>query len=291
VLNATRQDRSPWLLGLLLAVDGLHFVFATLIHAHVAPHVSAATVMCVAAAVLGVFGLITRRIDLSVFRRHWPMFLAVGALVGLSTQLNYIAVGFVNPGAASLLAQLSTVYAIGLGVGWLGERLSRWQLLGGALAIAGALIIGLQPGAEFRLGALMIVVGQFAYALHAALVKRHGGGIDLFNFMFFRVCATAFALVILATGWTAVSGVQPWFDSSALWIVPLIALVDICLSRGLYYAVLRRVPVSLMAITLTLSPVVATLWAFVLLQRVPTLQQVLGGAVVLGGIAIVRLRG
>jgi drug/metabolite transporter (DMT)-like permease len=76
---------------------------------------------------------------------------------------------------------------------WLRERFTLFEWAGVLTAIAGTFVITFQPGDFLWLGVLMVVVSTFMYALHAALVKRHGGGISLTDFFLFRLaCTTAF---------------------------------------------------------------------------------------------------
>jgi drug/metabolite transporter (DMT)-like permease len=70
-------------------------------------------------------------------------------------------------------------------------------------------------------------------------------------------------------------------------IVVITALVDIIISRVLYYVALRRLDMNVFTILLTLSPVVTILWSLLLFNTVPGLQQFAGGAAVLAGVMVV----
>jgi drug/metabolite transporter (DMT)-like permease len=284
------------LLPLLLALESLHFVFARLAHDVLDPRISILYAMAIATTAVGVYGAITRTLSFAVGWAHRWLFVSIGALIALSTQINYIVIDYVDPGAASLLSQAATFYAIALGVLWLKERFTRWQAIGSLVAVVGAIIVALQPGDFFRIGSLMLLAGAFAYQLHAALVKRHGGGIDMVNFFFFRLlCVTLFLLAgtlfqaMFAPGAFA-PGMSLIPDWRGLLIVMLIGLVDVVFSRTLYYRVLRAINVSLFAVVMTLSPVLTTLWTFLLFGVRPGLQQLIGGAVVLIGVLILALK-
>ncbi len=290
------SDRGAALLPLLLALESLHFVFARLAHDVLDPRISILYAMAIATAAVGVYGVVMRKLSFAVGKAHWRLFVCIGALIALSTQINYIVIDDVDPGAASLLAQAATIYAIALGVWWLKERFTRWQAIGSLMAVAGAVIVALQPGDYIRFGSLLLLAGAFAYQLHAALAKRYGGGIDMVNFFFFRLlCVTLFLFAgtllqaVFAPGAFApgMSLLPGW---SGLGIVLLIGLVDVVWSRTLYYRVLRAINVSLFAVVMTLSPVLTTLWTYVLFGVRPGAQQIIGGVVVLAGVLMLTLR-
>jgi drug/metabolite transporter (DMT)-like permease len=274
--------------GILLLVDSLHFVFARLLHPYLPGETSAMYVLGFAALEVALFLAIRRQIQIQLFRQHLRFFLAIGSLVAAATAFNYIAIGFIDPGTASLLAQMSTVFALGFGLFWLRERLGPIELLGAAVAIAGVFIISFQPTEGlFRLGSLLVLAGTFMYALHAAVVKRYGGEMDFNNFFLFRVATTA-AFLLLFT--TARGQLQLPPEPAAWFILILTATVDVVISRVLYYLALRRLNLSYFTVLLTLSPVITILWSLALFQERPGLQGLLGGAAVILGVLIVSAR-
>jgi drug/metabolite transporter (DMT)-like permease len=66
--------------------------------------------------------------------------------------------------------------------------------------------------------------------------------------------------------------------------------VSLVISRILFYIVLRRMTMSIHSIVLALSPVAAILWAFLLFDTLPTLQQLIGGVGVIFGVLMVTMR-
>jgi drug/metabolite transporter (DMT)-like permease len=150
------------------------------------------------------------------------------------------------------------------------------------LALSGVFIITFQPGDYLRLGSLMIVGSTFMYALHAALVKRYGGDMDFLSFFFFRLLFTTAFLLLFAVGGRALT----WPTPTAWLILLLAGTLDVTVSRGLYYAALRRLPITLFAIIMTLSPVIAIGWSLLLFDTFPSPIQLLGGLTVLCGVLL-----
>ena len=273
------------LITALTFVDSLHFVFARLLLPYISPGVSAMYVLAFATLEVGVFGVLSGRINITTMRRNLVFFLIIGFLVAASTNINYEAVAFIDPGTASLLSQTSIIFGLALGLWWLRDKLTRKQLLGALIAIVGVLIITFQPGDYLRLGSFMVLVSAFLYALHAAITKRYGSDIEFVDFFFFRLlCTTAF-LFIFALGRQQLA-LPSW---KAVLLLLLVGTVDVVISRTLYYVTLRRMDMSVHAIILTLSPVATVLWSLLLFSTFPTWGQMIGGAAVLLGVLIVTL--
>ena len=265
----------------LLLVDSLYYIFARVLLPLLPPAAGALYMLALGAVEIAV--LMRGRIDWRVLRRHGWLFLAVGALVGVNTNLGFVAMRYVDPGTAALLSRTAILFGVGLGVVWLGERLSRIETIGTAIALAGVIVITAQPGDYFRWGALLVVGATLLYAVHSALVKRYGGDIPFGEFMFFRVASVAGVLVPLAVA----QGALVWPTPLAWGWLVLAATVNVVISRSLYYLALRRLDMSFLTIILTLTPVVTWLWSIVLFGGRPTLQEVVGGIATLAGVLVV----
>ena len=227
------------------------------------------------------------RIDAGVLVRHRWFFLTIGLLVGVNTNLGFVAMRYVEPGTASLLSRTSIIFGVALGVLWLGERLTRVQSAGAALAIVGVLIVSFQPGDHLRSGSLIVVIATLLYALHSAVVKRYGSHMPFLEFFFFRLLATTAVLLVLGVA----QGQLVWPGATAWIILVLAATVNVVLSRGLYYLALRRLDMTVLTIALTLSPVVTWLWAMPLFGGRPTTREIVGGLAILGGVIVVSAGG
>ena len=268
---------------ILLLVDSLHFVFARLLKPYLPPVTAALYVLGLATLETAVYMAATKRIDISVFLNNKRFFLVVGFLVALATALSYASVAYVDPGTASLLARTGTLIALGLSLIWLKERLSVGEWIGAGITLLGVFLISFQPGNYFQIGALFVLGSTTAYALHAAVVKKYGGELEFSNFFLFRVASTTGFLLLFMIG--RAEFVLP---SAPAWAILLVtATVDVVISRVLYYLSLRQLEMSYHSLILTLSPVIAVFWSFILFETIPSMQGVLGGTAVIIGILIV----
>lgn len=274
---------APVVMALLLLLDSLHFIFARLMLPYLPGGTSAFFVLAIATVEVTIFMVFTRRVRFRIFRENVPFFLVIGLLVAISTSLTYISVRYIDPGTASLLAQVTTIFALILSMVWLREKLSGPELAGAAIAVIGVLVISFQPGDFLRLGSLLVLTSSLMYASHTAIVKRYGGEMDFANFFLFRVASVTVFLFLF----TSARGQLVW-PSGKAWVVLLLAgTIDVVISRTLYYVALRQLQMSFHTIILTLSPVITVFWSLLLFGLKPTPQSLIGGLAVILGVGIV----
>jgi O-acetylserine/cysteine efflux transporter len=268
----------------LLVIESLHYVFARLLVDLLPP--STAGLYMLAIATVEVALLARGRVRPAIFLRHWRFFGAIGLLVAVNTNIGFLAMRYVDPGTAALLTRTSVICGVGLGLLWLGERLDRVEMAGAVAALAGTVVVSIQPGDHLRLGSLLIILATLLYALHSAVVKRWGSEIPFTEFFFYRVATTTVFLAAL----TAAQHELFWPAASAWPMLVLSATVNVVISRALYYLALRRMDMSLLTIILTLSPVVTVLWSLLLFGSRPSLQELAGGGAILAGVLVVSAR-
>jgi drug/metabolite transporter (DMT)-like permease len=273
------------LIPILLVVDSLHFVFAKLLFPLSPPSVSVLFVLTVATLEVGFFAVITKRLDWREIRQNLWLFIALGLLISACTTINYEAVEFIDPGIASVLAQTGTVWAVLFGLVWLKETLKPGQILGAVLAVAGIFLVNFQAGNYVQIGSLLVLLTSALYALHAALTKKFSQEMDLANFFFARLLFSTASILIYSTFSGSLA-----FPNAAAWPYILLAgTFDVTVSRALYYIALRRLKLTVHTIILTLSPVIAILLSAALFKSKLTLQQGIGGVVVLAGVLMVAV--
>jgi drug/metabolite transporter (DMT)-like permease len=280
------RSSNALLFSVLLVIGSLHYIFARLLFPHIAPTASAALVMGLAAVEVFVFALATRQFHWRAFRAHMAFYLAIGALIAASTALSYESIAYLDAGTASMLSTTTTLFTVVLGLVWLHESLTPRQIAGTVVALIGAFVIAFQPGDYLRFGALLVLLSSLLYALHTALVKRYGSDIAFIDFFVFRLMSSAAFLLLFA----GARGVLAWPDGVTWLLLLLTATIDVVVSRTLYYVTLRRIPMSIHAVILTLSPVIAIGIAWLLFRTLPNAQQLAGGAAILLGVLMVTWR-
>ena len=192
---------------------------------------------------------------------------------------------------AALLIVVEPVSLMLLSPLYLGERLSRREAMGAALAVAGSALVVLNgiPGVTTLVphwqGDLLLVLAGLAYASYSLLgrrvLERHG-----------PLRVTARSLVWGAAGILPVAGAEWASGARAAWTATAVAgtlylaVVITALGYVAWNWALARVPAPRAAIFLNVQPIVGTLLGAALLGEPLTPFTILGGALIVAGLAV-----
>jgi len=244
---------------------------------------AAALVLTVLIAFHGGLGTLKRQ-----SRRGWAWLAGVSALTFFAYWTLFKAVDLLDPTVASFLGRTETLVTILFGMVFLGERLSRRELGGGALVIAGVVVIRYVGGMEVSRGFLICLAAALCWGLSEGMAKiavRHmeplvitwGRCLFLAPVFFLTASASPEGLVLPS--------------SAPLWAGVLsIALVGPVLGRYSYMKALSLIPVSKAALINQLQPVWVAVMACLLLKTLPSVREFAGGLMIIAGCMILVRR-
>jgi drug/metabolite transporter (DMT)-like permease len=260
-----------------------------------------AIVLCrivIAALALGPFALAALRGRWRLLRARAPQILLYGVLAVAGAQFCYFsAVAAMDVGPA-LLIEYTAPAAV---VAWLwirrGQRPSRLTVAGAVLAAGGlVLVLDLTSGADLAWSgvawALAAMVGATAYFLISAdtdtglpPIALAGSGLVI-GAVTLGVLALAGLLPMHATALPA-----HYAPGSAPWWVPLalLGLVTAAVPYATGIAAIRRLGSRVASFVALLEVVAAVGFAWLLVDQFPSLIQLLGGMLIIGGVVAVRL--
>ncbi len=271
---------------------------SSLINAGWTPGAAVAARITAAALMLSVPALLQLRGRWGLLRRASAMIAAYGLVAVAGCQLFFFnAVSHLSIGVALLLEYLGTF----LVVGWLwlrhGQRPRRLTVAGGAIAVVGLLLV-LDLAGSHRLDPVGVLWGLGAAAglavyflLSAAadeplppLVLAWGG-------------MSVGAVALIALGMTGLLPMRAplrnvhLLDHRVSWLIPVLglSLIAAVVAYVAGIGAARRLGAKLASFVGLTEVVFAVLFAWLLLGQVPTAVQFVGGALVVAGVALVRV--
>ncbi len=196
----------------------------------------------------------------------------------------------VDASVAVLVVQLEVPFLVLLGALFLGERPGRRKWIGIAIAFVGVGLIAGEPklGSAW-LSILLVVGGAFAWAIGQIMVRGLKSIDGLTVTAWVAVLATpqlfVMSLLFETNHWQAIQSAN-WIVWSA---ILYLGLVMTALGYWLWYSLVRKHPVSLIAPFLLLLPVSSIFGGVVFLGERLTPHIAIGGAIVILGVGFILL--
>lgn len=219
----------------------------------------------------------------------WLLLLAAGVAFAGDLGFWHASIQLTSVANSTLLANLASLFVTLAAWVFLRERPSRLFLAGLGLALLGVTLLvrsSLQFSSTALAGDALGVVTAMFYAGYILAVKglRDRGETAL---RLMAVTSTITAILLLPVALAA--GEQFFPASPGGWLILLgLALVSHAAGQGLIAYALAHLPAAFSSVGLLLQPVVAALFAWLLLAEPLAALQVAGGLVVLAGIYLAR---
>jgi drug/metabolite transporter (DMT)-like permease len=187
--------------------------------------------------------------------------------------------------ASVFLVSLHPILVTPLGKRLLGERVSRQMLAGVGLAIIGMLVTcagDLRVDSTAFGGDLLAIAGGLCLAGYLLIGRSVRANLGVAGYS-----AVVYAVVCVIAALTAVAGGVAHLPSPRV-ALACFGLAAVCTIGGhtVYNWALRHVPVLLVSVSFLGEPPLAAVLAFLILASVPSIATVLGGVLILVGLAL-----
>jgi drug/metabolite transporter (DMT)-like permease len=230
---------------------------------------------------------IDRAVPHATHRLPWLAVTFAGLAFSVDVFLFHVAVNLTTIAKASLLGNAAPLILAAIGILFLGDKPSRMVLAALALSSFGMLLLvkpdDLSGGA--LMGDLAGVGAAFSYALYLIAIQRarQSGSSAWISLTSSLICgAGCLALALLLGEKIIPTSSQGWLAVIAL------GVVSHALGQGLITVGLGGVKPSLAAVVLIYPAIVSALAAFAVFSEVPTLLQIVGGALILAALVMAR---
>jgi drug/metabolite transporter (DMT)-like permease len=215
-----------------------------------------------------------------LWRRHWRFFLAYNLIEAIGNILFFYLLRVVQPSLISFFLSLTPIFGALCAYFYLKERLSALEWSGGAISMAGVIVITwASPEVGILLAALALLM-TLLYAFNNVLVKRWIHDVPPTAVISVRIIFQA----AFFTGLLLVSGGFRWPSGRELIFLALGTLSGPAFGMYTVFVALQYLKASQLFLIRNLQPFFVTLAAALLLHQALALRQFMGGMVIIGGV-------
>lgn len=196
-----------------------------------------------------------------------------------------------NISSVAIVGQMGVPFSCLLGAMFLNDRLGIWRISGLILAFAGMIIVAGTPNIlEHPFAFAVAIFSALFWGIGNIMVKRMGGisSMQMLAWMAIFSAPQLFVVSFLFEGnqWPLVLN-APTSAWLALFYTSVFSTV---VAYGLWYYLLKRYPVTLVAPYSLLTPVTGIACGMLYFHEVITREIVIGGLIVIAGVAIIVMR-
>ena len=229
-------------------------------------------------------------------RRHWAILALLGVLgVGCYNTFAYLALRHTSATNAAMLNSFTPVATMLLAAAVLGHRLTRRQVLGVAVSLAGVLAIVAQgrwqvlASLSFNRGDLWMLGAVAVWGIYTVALHRRPAGIDPMAQL--AVFIAVGILVLLPFGlWEWRDGPPLRWHADSLLAIVYVGIFPGFLGMVCYNAGVAVVGPGVGSLVLHLMPALTPLFAFVFLGERPAWYHAVGIVAILAGILLATAR-
>lgn len=273
---------------LVVAIWGFNFVIIKL-SVEALPPILAAGLRFVAAALPAV-------LFIRPPRTHWYYVVGFGLAFGFALYgfLNLSIAWGMSAGLSSLVLQTQAFFTMALAFVLLGERPSRFQVIGALIAFAGIGVIAIERLAATALLPLgMTLMAALSWGLANVLTKK-AGRVNALAFTVWGALAAPvplLALSLLVEGPEVVLDALAGFSWADAGLIAFLAYPATLLGGAIWAWLLARHPATVVAPFTLLVPITGLLSGYLVLGETITLMEVGGAVLVIAGLVVTVLRG
>jgi len=279
-------------IGLGVATISAAAILIRLAQASTSSLVIAAWRLTIATVILTPVVMITRRKELKhLSRRDWFMLILSGCFLTIHFAAWISSLAYTTVAAAVVLVSTNPIFVALASHFVFHEKLTRNVIIGLVTAIGGSVLIGLGDignGAHQLLGDLLALTGGVAGAAYLIIGARMRPKMSLLTYIY-PVYGTAAVLlmgVVLLVGLP----VMPGEPAAWVWLL-LMALGPQIVGHSMVNWSLKYLSATFVTIAILGEPIGSSILAWWLLDEKPTPMTILGGVLILGGIALASLAG
>nr|WP_279220962.1 DMT family transporter [Desulfofundulus salinum] len=222
----------------------------------------------------------------SMGRRDIMLACLSGVLLALHFTAWITSLEYTSIASSTVLVTMQPLFVVLGGYLIFKEKIARTGLVGASLALTGSIIVGVgdfQIGGQAFWGDILAFAGAIFIAGYVLIGRGLRHRLSLFPYIFVVYGASTVTLFLgaLLTGLSFF----PYPPFTWLWFF-LLALVPTIFGHTIFNWALRYVKAAVVSVSILGEPVGATILAYIIFHQVPSPLQLVGGAIIITGLAI-----
>lgn len=230
----------------------------------------------------------SQRRELRRIRQYRDIFIWSSVVTSAGATLWIVSLWTIGPALTSFLMKAQTLFALLLGVAFLGERLNRAESLGIALTIAGGIVVAYQREGYLIFGTVTALLSAFLYSFLSFMVKKIAQDLNMLMVATLRTLGVSIVLFVYLT---LTGTFEPPTPAQAV----VMACGGACgayIAKASQFHSIKLLDISRTTAVMPMESIFVLIFAHVFFDDLPSTTKLLGGAAIITGVVfLVVFRG
>ena len=222
-------------------------------------------------------------------RRYVKIFIYTSVLTSIGAVLWIVSIRTIGIPLTSFLMKAQTLFALMLGMAFLGERLNRGETVGIAITIAGGIVVAYQSDISLLIGTFTALGAAFFYSCLSFIVKKVAQRLNMLMVANMRALGVSLFLII----YLVVTGTLEFPTRPIEYVYMILGGTSGALiAKACQFQAIKLIDVSRTTAVLPMESLFVILFSYYIFGEIPSLIKLIGGAgIIIGVIFLVVFRG
>ncbi len=224
----------------------------------------------------------SQKAEAKKLRNYIKIFIYTSMLTSVGAVLWITSIRTIGIPITSFLMKAQTLFSLLLGVIFLGERLNRGESMGIIVTVAGGMIVAYQSDTVLLLGTLASLGAAFFYSCMAFIVKKIAQDLNMLMVASLRALGVSLFLItyLIITGTFEM-------PSSPIDIIfmALGGITGAYVAKASQFQAIKLIDISRTTAVLPMESLFVILLSYALFEEIPSNAKLLGGALIITGVA------
>ena len=228
-----------------------------------------------------VIAIPSQRAEVRKLRNYIKIFLYTSILTSIGAALWIISIRTIGIPLSSFLMKAQTLFALMLGMMFLGERLNKGETVGIAITITGGVIVAYQSDIGLLIGTFTALSAAFFYSALSFIVKKYAQHLNMLTVANLRALGVAIFLLI----YLFVTGT---FEMPTRLIdiifMALGGITGAYIAKACQFQAIKLIDVSRTTAVLPMESIFVVLLSYFIFKEIPSTIKLIGGALIITGV-------
>jgi len=223
----------------------------------------------------------SQRAEVKKLRNYTKIFIYTSVLTSIGAALWIISIRTIGIPLTSFLMKAQTLFALMLGMIFLGERLNKGETIGIVITITGGVIVAYQRDIGLLIGTFTALGAAFFYSALSFIVKKFAQNLNMLTVANLRALGVSIFLII----YLIVTGT---FEMPTRLIdiifMALGGITGAYIAKASQFQAIKLIDVSRTTAVLPMESLFVVLLSYFLFDEIPSVFKLIGGALIIAGV-------